>query len=161
MEAQAMTKPDQEVRRQLVALLTGGHAHMGLEQAVGDFPKEQRNQTIPGLPYTPWHLLEHMRIAQWDILEFIRNPGHKSPEWPRGYWPPRQLQADQAQWEASLCAWQADLKSLVEIVEDAKNDLYSDLPHAPGYCILREMLVVSDHNAYHLGELAALKTVMG
>ncbi|MGD9093693.1 MAG: DinB family protein [Anaerolineales bacterium] len=152
---------DQVVREQMLFLLGGGNAHLTFDQAVADFPLEAINSHPPNVDYTPWHLLEHIRIAQWDILEFSRDPGHVSPEWPEGYWPNPEAQADQAQWEETILSFRRDLKALQEIIKDPSTDLYSDLPHAPGYNILREILLVADHNAYHIGELAILRQVMG
>jgi hypothetical protein len=151
---------DQVVREQLLALLRGGQAYMPFEQAVANFPTTHMNAFPPHVPYTPWHLLEHLRIAQWDILEFIRNPAHVSPPWPEGYWPPREASADIHMWTDTLTAFQADLQTLQTIVADPATDLYAPLPHAPGYTILREILVVADHNAYHTGEFAILRQVM-
>jgi hypothetical protein len=151
---------DQVVRDQLVALLRGGQAHMTFDEALAAFPIAQINTTPPHVPYTPWHLLEHLRIAQWDILEFIRNPAHVSPPWPEGYWPPREARADAAAWAGTIAAFQADLQSLQDLVRDPATDLYAPLPHAPEYTILREILVVADHNAYHVGEFAILRQVM-
>lgn len=151
---------DHIVREQLLALLKGGHAYMPFEDAIAGFPIEAINQRPPHVPYTPWHLLEHMRIAQWDILEFVRNPAHRSPEWPAGYWPARDAEADEQAWNATIAAFQADLDALRALVQDPATDLYSDLPHAPGYTIMREILLVADHNAYHTGEFAILRQVM-
>jgi hypothetical protein len=148
------------LRTQLLELLRGGHAHMSLDQAVEDFPMEAINTPPPEVPYTPWHLLEHMRISQWDILEFIRDPAHVSPQWPEGYWPARDEKADPAKWEATLSRFRADHQDLDSLVEDRRTNLTADLPHAPGYSVLREILVVSDHNAYHIGEFAILRQVM-
>jgi hypothetical protein len=152
---------DQVVREQLLFLLGGGNAHMSFDQAVADFPMEAINSRAPNVDYSPWHLLEHIRIAQWDILEFSRDPRHVSPEWPEGYWPAPQTQADQAKWEGTIASIRHDLQALQEMVEDPSTNLYGDLPHAPGYNILREILLVADHNAYHIGELAILRQVMG
>lgn len=152
---------DAIIRKQLLALLSGGHAHLDFEQAVADFPLESINEMPPHVPYTPWHLLEHMRIAQWDILEFIRNPNHVSPEWPVGYWPPAQVEADPQQWQQTLAEFRADLRALEALVQDPTTDLYAELPHAPGYTILREIMVVANHNSYHIGEFAILRQVMG
>ncbi|RME83040.1 MAG: DinB family protein [Caldilineae bacterium] len=151
---------DDGVRKQLLFLLRGGGAHMTLDQAVADFPSEHYNIRPPNVSYSPWHLLEHIRIAQWDILEFIRNPEHRSPPWPEGYWPAPDEHADESRWQETLAALRRDLQALVEIVEDPTTDLYADLPHAPGYNILREVLLVADHNAYHIGELAILRQVL-
>lgn len=148
------------LRAQLLELLRGGHAHMSLDQAVEGFPMEAINTFPPEVTYTPWHLLEHMRISQWDILAFIRNPAHVSPHWPAGYWPDPEAMADPAAWEATLSGFRADLRDLDSLVEDRRTSLTADLPHAPGYSVLREILVVSDHNAYHIGEFAILRQVM-
>lgn len=152
---------DAAVRTQLVALLKGGNAHMAFDQAVADFPVDQINTQPSHVPYTPWHILEHMRIAQWDILAFIRDPNHRSPDWPVGYWPAVDAVADEHQWQETIDRFRADQQALVDLIEDPETDLYADLPHAPGYTILREILVVSDHNAYHIGEFAILRQVMG
>lgn len=149
------------IRAQLLALLRGGNAHMDFERAIAAFPIGRINDNPPNVPYSPWQLLEHLRIAQWDILEFIRDPGHQSPEWPEGYWPDPGTAADEAAWQATITSFQSDLQELIAIVEDPQVDLYSDLPHAEGYTILREVLLVVDHNAYHIGEFAILREVMG
>lgn len=152
---------DTVVRQQLLALLRGGNAHLDFEQAVAAFPLEYINTTPPNGSYTPWHLLEHLRLAQVDILEFIRNPDHVSPDWPEGYWPAPTEQADAARWQQTLDQFRADAQALQTMVADPATDLYAPLPHAPGYNILREILVVADHNAYHIGEFAILREVMG
>jgi hypothetical protein len=152
---------DQVVREQLLALLIGGNAHMNFEQAVADFPAEHFNTRPVNVTYTPWHILEHLRIAQWDILEFIRNPAHVSPEWPKEYWPDQAKAADQNQWDETISLFLFNLGSLRDIVKDPDIDLYAPIPHAPDYTIFREILVVSDHNAYHIGEFTILRQVMG
>ena len=149
------------MRKQLLALLQGKGAHMTFEEAVADFPPTAFNVRPPHVPYTPWHLLEHIRIAQWDILEFIRNPQHVSPPWPAGYWPAPDAQADERAWEQTLTAFRADLTCLQDLVRDPEVDLQASLPHAKDYTILREILVVADHTAYHVGEFAILRQVMG
>jgi hypothetical protein len=150
-----------ELRKQLLALLQGGNAHMPFEDAVAQFPTEMMNTMPPNVPYTPWHLLEHIRLAQWDILEFVRNPKHISPKWPEGYWPARDEQADEAKWANTISMFKADLTDLEGLIKDPDARFFTDLPHAPGYTLLREILLVSDHNAYHLGEFAILRQVMG
>jgi len=150
-----------ELRKQLLALLRGGNAHMGFDDAVADFPIEAINTNPPNVPYTPWHLLEHLRLTQWDILEFIRNPGYVSPKWPEGYWPSKQKQADRTEWEETIRKYKADLADLEEIVMNPATNFTADLPHAPGYNVLREIQLVSDHNAYHIGEFCILRQVMG
>ena len=151
---------DKVVREQLLYLLRGGHAHLTFDQAVADFPMEYINTRPSNVSYTPWHLLEHIRIAQWDILEFVRVPNHASPPWPDGYWPALDDKADEAQWDKTLTDFRADLRALQELVEDPDTDLYADLSHAPSYTVLREVLLVADHNAYHVGEFAVLRQVM-
>lgn len=152
--------PDQTVREQSLFLLRGGGAHMGLDDAVANFPAEHINTQPPNVSYTFWHLLEHVRIAQWDILDFIRNPDYEERAWPEGYWPAPDAEADLQQWRQTIAAIHADLAELQAIVQDPSTDLYADLPHAPGYTILREVLLVADHNAYHLGEFGILRQVM-
>jgi hypothetical protein len=151
---------DSVVREHLLDLLHGGHAHMSFDAAVAEFPSTQINARPPHVPYTPWHLLEHLRIAQWDILEFIRNPAHVSPPWPEGYWPARETHADAQAWARTIAAFQADLRALQELIADPATDLAAPLSHAPEYTILREIMVVADHNAYHIGEFAILRQVM-
>lgn len=154
-------QPDDALREQLLALLSGGHAHLDFDQAVADFPMEQINTPPPNVPYTPWHLLEHLRIAQWDILEFIRNPDHVSPDWPAGYWPARDERADAARWHQTIEDFRADLQALRDLVADPDTDLTAPLPHAKDYTVVREILTVADHNAYHVGEFAILRQIMG
>lgn len=151
---------DPIVRQHLLALLQGGNAHMTLDQAVAGFPMDQINQRLPNVPYSPWHLLEHIRIAQWDILEFIDNPDHVSPPWPDGYWPPAGEEGDPEKWQATLDALRVGAGSLEVLVRDEDTDLYSDLPHAPGYTVLREILLVADHNAYHLGQIMLIRRAL-
>lgn len=152
---------DTVLRQQLRALLQDGNAHMTFEDAVAHFPTEYMNVEPPHVPYTPWHLLEHLRITQWDILEFVRNPRHVSPPWPDGYWPARDAQADTQTWQRTIAAFQADMQALIEMLEDSNIDLYATIPHGDGQTILREMQLVADHNAYHIGEFAILRQVMG
>jgi len=151
---------DKVVREQLLSLLRGGNAHMNFDQAVVDFPIQNINIKPPNVLYTPWYLLEHLRIAQSDILEFIRDPNHVSPSWPEGYWPPENEEADQAKWEKTISDFQADMQTLLDMVVDQQVDLYAPILHAPDYTILREILLVADHNAYHIGEFAILRQVM-
>jgi hypothetical protein len=148
------------VRKQLLDLLRGGNAHMGFDEALDRFPMEAINAYPPGSDYTPWRLLEHIRIAQWDIIEFVRNPQHVSPPWPAGYWPAQGTSADPQKWDQSLQSFWTDLHDMQAIVENPETDLLGELPHAPGYTILREVLVLADHNAYHMGEFAMMRQVM-
>jgi DinB family protein len=153
-------EPDTLLREQLRVHLQGGNAHMTFDEVVANFPREHMNTKPPHFSYTPWHLLEHQRIAQWDILEFIRNPQHVSPLWPEGYWPARDAQADEDAWEQTLTSIRADLQMLSQIVADPSVNLYAPIPHGSGQTILREMFLVADHNAYHVAEFATLRQVM-
>jgi hypothetical protein len=155
-----MTEQERVLREHLRALLEGGHAHMTFEDAVANFPRQDMNTNPPHVPYTPWHVIEHLRITQWDILEFIRNPEHISPDWPEGYWPPKDAKADAATWDQTIASFLADLQALREMATDPSVDLYTPIPHGSGQTILREILLVADHNAYHIGEFAILRQVM-
>ena len=152
---------DQVLREQLLELLREGDAHMSFDEVIADFPHDHMNAHPPHVPYTPCHLLEHLRITQWDILEFIRNPAHISPAWPKGYWPDSDQQTDTSGWNITITAFQQDLQALQTLVADPMTDLTAPLPHQPTYTILREILLVADHNAYHIGEFAILRQVMG
>ena len=151
----------QELRTQLVALLRGGQAYMPFDDAVADFPPEHINTRPPNVTYTFWHLLEHLRLAQGDILDYIRNPNYVTPQWPEDYWPAPDAETDIAGWKQTLQRFRDDLAALQAIVQDPATDLTAPLPHAPQHNILREILVVADHNAYHTGEFAILRQVMG
>jgi hypothetical protein len=151
---------DKVMREQLLALLRGGNAHLGFDDAVANFPLEHINTKPPNVSYTPWHLLEHIRIAQWDILEFVRNPNHVSPSWPEGYWPAPDEQADEARWQKTIEDFRVDLRAIQDLVTDPNMDFFSPIPHASAYTIFREILLVADHNAYHIGEFAILRQVM-
>ncbi len=148
------------MRDQLVYVLEGKGAHMTLDEAVADFPVEEINTKPPGVDYSFWHLLEHIRICQWDILEFTRDPEHVSPEFPVGLWPASDATTDEAGWHATLDAIRADLAAMIALTRDESLDLTAELPHAPGYTYLREILLVADHNAYHTGELAILRQTL-
>jgi hypothetical protein len=148
---------DRSLREHLLYLLRGGGAHIKFEEAINGFPAEFFNARAEGVPYTPWQLLEHMRIAQWDILEFSRTAAHVSPKWPEGYWPEEGVAADEDDWRRSVESFQADLRAMEALVADPSNDLYAAIPHGTGQTLLREALLVADHNAYHLGALVTLR----
>lgn len=149
------------LRQHLLDLLRGGNAHADFDTVVADFPSRLRGVKPPGAPYTAWQLLEHMRIAQWDILEFSRDAKHKSPPWPEGYWPKTEAPPAAAAWNNSLRSFRADLKAMAKLVTDKKTDLFAQIPHGTGQTILREALLVADHNAYHLGQLVLLRRLLG
>ncbi len=153
-------KSDEVVRNELLAVLEGGNAHMSFDEVVADFPLEQINSKAPYSPYSFWHFVEHIRIAQWDILGFIRDPHHVSPKYPEGYRPHPDETTDSHGWRKSIDAFRADLNDLKNIVKDKKTDLFAPLPHARDYTIFREIILAADHNAYHVGELAILRQVM-
>lgn len=151
---------DTILREQLLQLLDGRNAHQNFEDAVAEFPLQAINARPPNVSYTPWHLIEHLRIAQWDILEFIRDPNHVSPRWPEGYWPAREAETDRQGWARTIASFLSDLQAMKSIVRDPGTDLTAEIAHAPGYTVLREVLVLADHNAYHIGEFAILRQVM-
>jgi len=153
-------KADDVLREELLALLDGGNAHMSFDDVVADFPMEHINSKAPHTPYSFWHFVEHIRIAQWDILEFIRNPDHVSPDYPQGYRPRPHETTDVEGWRRSIKSLQADLEALKQMVRDKKTDLFAPIPHAPGYTIFREIVLAADHNAYHIGEIAIMRQVM-
>ncbi len=149
------------LREQLVKLLDWQDAHLDFASAVKDFPAALRGSKPPAAAHTAWQLLEHLRICQRDILEFSRNPRHVSPEYPAGYWPPTPAPPDEAAWEKSVKAFAADLKAMQRLVADPETDLFARIPHGTGQTILREALLVADHNAYHLGQLVLLRRLLG
>jgi uncharacterized damage-inducible protein DinB len=152
---------DQQLREHVLALLNGGGAHLNFEQAVADLPAELRGQQVKGVSHTPWRLLEHLRICQWDILEFSRNPNHVSPDFPDGYWPASDAPPDSQAWDQSVQAFQDDLQAMIDLVADPATDLFARIPHGDGQTILREALLVADHNAYHLGQFVLLRRCLG
>ena len=149
------------LREHLLYLLRGGGAHLAFDKAVADLPPELRGAKPPGLPHSPWRLLEHMRICQRDILEFTRNSRHVSPPWPDGYWPQGDAPPDGAAWDRSVAAFRADLRAMEDLVADPATDLFTPLPHGEGQTTLREALLVADHNAYHLGQLVVVRRLLG
>ena len=152
---------DRALRDHLQYLLRGGGGHLNFEAAIADLPSELRGAKPPDVPHTPWRLLEHMRIAQWDILEFCRSPDHVSPEFPDGYWPDGDAPLDSTAWEQSIEAFRDDLQGMQKLVSDSSTDLFTPIPHGDGQTILREALLVADHNAYHLGQLVVIRRCLG
>ena len=152
---------DKALREHLLYLLRSGGAHVDFDSVVKDFPVQLINRRVKNIPYTAWQVLEHMRIAQWDILEFSRRADHVSPPWPKGYWPADDTVPDEQAWNESLRAFRADLKAMEELIEDPSTDLFAPIAHGDGQTILREALLVADHNAYHLGVLVTIKRILG
>jgi DinB superfamily len=151
----------QALRDHVLELLRGGHAHLDFEKATAGLPAQLRGSKPRGLPFTPWRLVEHMRIAQWDILQFSIDPHHVSPDFPDGYWPPDDAPPDSLSWDQSIASFLADLKTLSDLISDPKTDLLAPLPHGKGQTILREALLAADHNAYHLGQLVVVRRLLG
>ena len=155
-----ISDPKQSLRDHLLSLLRGSAAHLTLDDFVADFPVELCNRDIDGVPYTTWQVLEHMRIAQWDILEFSRDAAHQSPEFPTGYWPKPNERGSAKLWNETIARFRTDLKQMEELVADPAIDLFAKIPHGNGQTMLREALLVADHNAYHLGALAVMSRIL-
>ena len=152
---------DNAVREHVVAQLRGGSAHVEFDKVFARFPEDIRGKKIRDLPYTAWQIFEHMRIAQWDILEFSRDSKHVSPEWPEGYWPKTAAPPSRAAWTAGIKSFRNDLQGMIELVQDPSTDLFAPIPHGTGQTIMREALLVGDHNAYHLGQLVMVRKMLG
>jgi hypothetical protein len=152
---------DKLLREHVLYLLRGGGAHLDFDTAVADLPVALRGARPTGVPHTPWRLLEHLRIAQWDILEFCRNPRHVSPPFPEGYWTTGDAPPDPAAWDRSVAAFRADLRAMQDLVADPATDLFAPIPHGEGQTILREALLVADHLSYHLGQLVVVRRALG
>jgi hypothetical protein len=149
---------DRSLRAHVVKLLKGGDAHLYFDDLNDGFPIERCGEKIHGLPYTAWQVLEHLRIAQWDIIEFARDPDYVSPSFPEGYWP--QENGNPKLWEASLAKIREDLNQIVMMVSDTANNLLAPFPHGTGQTLLRQALLIVDHNSYHLGSLALMKRLL-
>ena len=154
------TGMDQSLRKHLVYLLGDGGAHLDFDTAIARFPAADRGTMIKGAPHTAWQLLEHLRIAQWDILEFSRDPTHVSPKFPDGYWPRTEAPPSTRAWTESVRAFQRDLRAMIRLVSNPKTDLFARIPHGDGQTILREALLVADHNSYHIGQLVLLRKLL-
>jgi hypothetical protein len=152
---------DKALRQHLLNLLKASNAHLDFDSAFKDLPTKLRGKRPKGTQHSAWEVLEHLRIAQWDILEFSRNPKHKSPEFPRGYWPRTQSPPDDTAWDKSIQSFRDDLEALCALVADKSTDLFAKIPHGDGQTILREALLAADHNAYHLGEVVLLRRILG
>lgn len=151
------TKDTETLRAQLVVAISGRESHIDFASAVSDYPIEARGRKAVGVPHSAWELLEHMRIAQHDILEFSRNPQHKSPKWPDGYWPKSETPPDEQAWDESVASFKRDAADLEKLIEDPHSDLFKTFTRGEGQTLLREALLVATHNSYHLGQLVFLK----
>jgi hypothetical protein len=149
------------LREQLIKLLDWEDAHVNFDHAVEGVPPHMRSVRPEGLPYSPWELLEHMRITQRDILDFCRDPSYQAPKWPDDYWPAGPVPPSEQAWQESADAFRSDRKALQVLVADPTLDLYAAIPHGDGQTYLREVVLVADHSAYHLGEFVAVRRMLG
>jgi DinB family protein len=150
-----------QLREHVLYLLNGGGAHARFDDVIKDISENLRGAKADGLPHSAWMLLEHLRLAQSDILEFSRNSKHKSPEWPGGYWPKTATPPSTAAWNKSVRQFRKDLKAMQSLVANPKTDVYARIPWGDGQTVLREALLLADHNAYHLGQLVDLRRLLG
>jgi hypothetical protein len=153
--------PNRSLREHLVELLTGGHAHAKFEDAIKGLPPKLRGTKPANFPHSPWMILEHLRLAQLDILEFSRTEKHKSPKWPEGYWPKTEAPATNDAWTKSVKQFESDLNAMKDLVKNPKTDLFAKIPWGEGQTILREALLVADHNAYHVAQLVDVRRLLG
>jgi len=156
-----MPDQDQSLRQHLLDLLNGGNAHATFDDTIKDLPPKLHGARPANFPHSPWMLLEHLRISQWDILEFSRNPKHVSPAWPDGYWPKTGAPPSAAAWNKSIQQVRADLKAMNKLVANKKSDLFASFPWGEGQTLLREALLLADHNAYHVGAIVLLRKLLG
>ena len=150
-----------KLREHLRSLLGGGGAHIDFDRALEGFPLDLAGKRIPGLDHTAWMLIYHLRIAQWDILEFSINPAHTSPEYPAGYWPGADAPSTGEEWRQTVASFRADLQATMDLVADEGNDLVEPFAHGSGQTLLREALLAADHNAYHIGQLVDIRMLLG
>ena len=152
---------DKALREHVLYLLNGGGAHLDFDKAVANLPANLRGAKASSIPHSPWQLVEHMRICQWDILEFSVNSKHVSPDFPDGYWPSQHEPPTETAWDECLTSFREDLESMKKLVSDEATDLFAEIRHGDGQTILREALLVADHNAYHLGQLIVVRRALG
>jgi uncharacterized damage-inducible protein DinB len=152
---------DAFLREQLSKLLAWEEAHVGFDKAVDGIPEDLRGKRPPGTPHSPWELLEHLRITQYDILDFCRNPKYEEMEWPADYWPPTAAPPTSSAWDASIEQFRGDRKALQDLARDSRIDLAARIPHGTGQTYLRELMLVADHTAYHVGALIVVRRLLG
>lgn len=155
------TDTDKALRRQLVSMLKGGEAHAKFEDVISDLPAKLRGTKPDGFPHSPWMLLDHLRITQWDILEFSRNGKHKSPKWPDEYWPKTAAPPSAAAWDKSVTTFKQDAQAMQDLIASSSTDLFQKIPWGDGQTILREALLLADHNAYHIAQLVDVRRLLG
>lgn len=151
---------EKALREQLVMFLEGTGAHVSLADAVKGFPAKDMNRRPPKVPYTFWHLLEHIRIAQRDIVDFVKGPDYEKLTWPEDYWPARNARATREDWDNTIAQFKRDLRGMIAIVRNPRTDLHAKIPHGDGQTVLREAMLIVDHNAYHIGEFSILRQVV-
>jgi hypothetical protein len=152
---------DKSLRQHVADLLAANNAHVDFAAAVKGVPPEYRGKRASGTPHSLWQLVEHIRIAAWDILEFSRNPKHVSPTWPDGYWPKTAEPPNEKAWGASIKETEKHVSAMKKLVLNPKTDLFKKIPHGDGQTILREALVTADHNAYHVGQIVLVRRALG
>ena len=153
--------PNASARKHLIALLKGGSAHLTVDAALKGFPAALRGKRPKGSPHSPWEVLEHMRIAQWDILGFTRDAKHVSPKLPDGYWPKSPAPPNAKAWDKSVKGFRADLRAMIALVSNKSIDLFAPIAHGDGQTVFREVVVLADHTAYHLGQFVLLRKMLG
>jgi len=152
---------DQSLRKHLIELLDGAQAHAAFDNVMDDFPAKKRGEIPKGLPHSAWMLLEHMRLAQRDILDFSRNPKYKPLKWPADYWPKTPAPPNAAAWDESVKSFHDDLEAMKKLVLDSKTDLFPKIPRGEGQTVLREAMLLADHNSHHLGQLIDVRRLLG
>lgn len=158
---QSVSAINDTVRKQLIELLTSNNAHQSFDDAIRDLPADLRGVRPDHIPYSIWQLVEHIRIAQWDILEFSRDSSHQSPSWPSGYWPKEEIPAHEQDWENTLHQIRQDREAFIALLSNPEQDLYAPFPHGDGQNLLREALLIADHTAYHVGEIIIIRRLLG
>jgi len=156
-----MPNQDKSIRAHLIELLEGGQAHATFNDIIANIPTKLRGKKPTNYPHSPWMLLEHLRLAQSDILEFSRNPKYAAPKWPDDYWPKSAAPPSDAAWSASIKKFRADLRAMQGLVKNPKTDLFAKIPWGDGQTILRETLLLADHNSHHLGQMLDVRRLLG
>lgn len=149
-----------EIREAILDYINKPHTHSSLIEAAKGLPEKFINERPGGLPYTFWQMLEHIRISQWDMVDFMVNPGYKEMEWPKEYWPGDNEKATKKMWDESVAKFEKDYENLIKIVKDQKNDLFSKIPHGTGQTIFREVMQIIDHNSYHIGQFIVMRRLV-
>ncbi len=152
---------DKAVRKHLLWLLRGGHAHVPFDRGVSGFPFKLQGKRPGRLPYSAWQLLEHIRLSLWDMLEFSRDRNHVSPKWPEGYWPKKPAPPSASAWARSVAAVRQDMRAMERLVASSRTDLYARIPWGTGQTVMLEALQIADHQAYHLGQLLVVRRLLG